>query len=102
MVAGAKGDPLKPIRILLGRMSPLLLDMLHHVVASNPSMTVVGQVGDADLLAVLLGTGLACLAPDIVTAIVEGRQPLALTAATLLAIQMPLCWKAQRAMLGFS
>ena len=29
----------------------MLLDMLHHVVASNPSMTVVGQVGDADLLA---------------------------------------------------
>jgi hypothetical protein len=51
MVAGTKGDPLKPIRILLGRMSPLLLDMLHHVVASNPNMAVVGQVGDADLLA---------------------------------------------------
>jgi hypothetical protein len=32
-------------------MPPLLLDMLHHVVASEPNMTVVGRVGDADLLA---------------------------------------------------
>lgn len=31
-------------------MSPLLLDMLHHVVASEPNMAVVGRVGDADLL----------------------------------------------------
>jgi len=56
MVTGTKGDPLKPIRILLGRMSPLLLDMLHHVVASNTNMTVVGQVGDADLLAAVRQT----------------------------------------------
>jgi hypothetical protein len=42
---------LKPVRILLGGMSPLLLDMLHHVVASEPNMAVVGRVGDADLLA---------------------------------------------------
>jgi hypothetical protein len=32
-------------------MPPLLLDMLHHVVASEPDMTVVGRVGEADLLA---------------------------------------------------
>lgn len=41
--------------------------------------------------------GLACLAPDIVTTIVEGRQPRTLTAANLL-----LCWQAQRTVLGFS
>jgi DNA invertase Pin-like site-specific DNA recombinase len=46
-------------------------------------------------------TGLACLAPDIVTAIVEGRQPRTLTSAALLAIDLPHCWTAQRAMLGF-
>jgi hypothetical protein len=45
---------------------------------------------------------LGCLAPDIVTAVVEGRQPPALTAATLLDLDLPLCWKAQRALLGFS
>ena len=45
---------------------------------------------------------LACLAPDIVTAIVEGRQPASLTARTLQNIDLPLAWPDQRALLGFS
>jgi hypothetical protein len=45
---------------------------------------------------------LACLAPDIVTAIVEGRQPAALTARTLQTIDLPLAWADQRALLGFA
>lgn len=44
---------------------------------------------------------LACLAPDIVTAIVEGRQPTTLTASTLLNIELPFCWAEQRKLLGF-
>ena len=43
------------------------------------------------------------LAPDIVAAIVEGRQPAALTATTLLHdTRLPLAWAAQRARLGFA
>jgi site-specific DNA recombinase len=45
--------------------------------------------------------GLSCLAPDIVTAIVEGRQPATLTAKLLANIDLPLCWREQRAALGF-
>lgn len=45
--------------------------------------------------------GLSCLAPDIVTAIVEGRQPAKLTAKMLFTIDLPLCWREQRAALGF-
>ncbi len=45
---------------------------------------------------------LSCLAPDIVTAIVERRQPQALTARTLLAIELPVSWQDQRALLGFA
>jgi hypothetical protein len=45
---------------------------------------------------------LGCLAPDIVTAIVEGRQPQTLTAAAVLAAELPPCWSAQRQILGFS
>ena len=41
-----------------------------------------------------------CLAPDIVTAIVEGRQPATLDHNTLMAGDLPLDWAAQRAMLG--
>lgn len=45
---------------------------------------------------------LACLAPDIVTAIVEGRQPASITARTLQKIDLPLAWPDQRALLGFA
>ena len=42
------------------------------------------------------------LAPDIVTAILEGRQPVELTARTLLRIaDLPLAWSEQRRALGF-
>ena len=44
---------------------------------------------------------LSCLAPTIVTAIVEGRQPPTLTARTLQEIDLPLAWTAQRELLGF-
>ncbi|HVR90217.1 MAG TPA: recombinase family protein [Novosphingobium sp.] len=45
---------------------------------------------------------LSCLAPDIVTAIVEGRQPQSLTVRSLLGTELPLAWSEQRAALGFS
>lgn len=44
---------------------------------------------------------LSCLDPDIVTAIVEGRQPLKLTPSKLLAADLPLAWADQRRALGF-
>ncbi|MGX7924959.1 recombinase family protein [Tsuneonella sp. HG094] len=44
---------------------------------------------------------LSCLAPDIITAIVEGRQPPSLTAKSLLECELPLAWAEQRAVLGF-
>ena len=46
--------------------------------------------------------GLACLAPDIVTAIVQGKQPPTLTAKSLSSVELPLSWNAQRRLLGFS
>lgn len=45
---------------------------------------------------------LSCLAPDIVTAIVEGRQPEALTANRLSKTELPLAWSEQRKALGFN
>ena len=44
---------------------------------------------------------LVCLDPDIVTAIVEGRQPLKLSPSKLLAADLPLAWADQRRVLGF-
>ena len=46
---------------------------------------------------------LAYLAPDITTAILEGRQPRDLTAQTLLDhSRLPLAWPEQRSLLGFA
>lgn len=47
-------------------------------------------------------SALTCLAPDIVTVIVEGRQPASLTARTMRDIDLPLAWADQRALLGFA
>ena len=44
---------------------------------------------------------LGCLAPEIVTAIIEGRQPLKLTPSKLLAAELPLAWAEQKRALGF-
>lgn len=44
---------------------------------------------------------LACLDPDIVTAIIEGRQPPKLTPGKLLAVDLPLAWAEQKRVLGF-
>jgi site-specific DNA recombinase len=45
---------------------------------------------------------LTSLAPDIVAAILDGRQPPELTANALMAnTRLPLEWSAQRAALGF-
>jgi hypothetical protein len=46
---------------------------------------------------------LAFLAPDIVTAILAGKQPAGLTANKLMAdTRLPLDWRDQRAALGFT
>ncbi len=45
---------------------------------------------------------LSCMAPDIVTAIVEGRQPASLSTRELLKIDLPFDWNEQRRALGFA
>lgn len=45
---------------------------------------------------------LGCLAPDIVTAIIEGGQPLKLTPRILLAADLPANWNEQKRVLGFA
>jgi DNA invertase Pin-like site-specific DNA recombinase len=45
---------------------------------------------------------ITCLAPDIVLAIVEGTQPVKLKKSDLLSKELPMCWKKQRTVLGFT
>lgn len=73
------------------------------LVLENPGRAVASIAADHGRCRTRLAklVGLSCLAPDIVTAIVEGRQPAKLTPNVLTTIDLPLCWRDQRAALGF-
>jgi site-specific DNA recombinase len=70
----------------------------------NPAATIEGVAAGEGFGATYAGRllRLTSLAPDIVTAIFDGRQPPELTANALMAdARLPLEWSAQRAVLGF-
>jgi DNA invertase Pin-like site-specific DNA recombinase len=74
-----------------------------QLILANPEQSIASVASSHNRCRTRLGklAALACLAPDIVTAIVEGRQPATLTARTLQEIELPLAWAEQRALLGF-
>lgn len=45
---------------------------------------------------------ISCLAPDIVVAILQGRQPIGFLSKTLFEVDLPLAWEEQRRVLGFA
>jgi hypothetical protein len=77
--------------------------MARKLLAANPVQSIASIAAGHGRCRTRLGklAALSCLAPDIVTAIVEGRQPPLLTARTLQDIDLPLAWVDQRALLGF-
>ena len=74
-----------------------------QLVLANPSTAIATLAANNNRCRTRLGklASLACLAPDIVRAIVEGRQPPNLTARVLQDVDLPLAWPDQRALLGF-
>jgi len=67
-----------------------------------PSQQAIAVREGLDVANVKRQIGLAFLAPDVVTAILEGRQPAHLTAARLTRLyDLPLDWAEQRRALGF-
>lgn len=74
-----------------------------QLLLASPDQTIVAIAARHGRCRTRMGklAALSCLAPDIVTAIVEGRQPATLTARTLQDIELPLAWSEQRALLGF-
>ena len=87
------------IRLLLRAFA--IREKLDH----NPNLTM-HRIADAEDVVPSYATRLlrlTYLAPDIVTAIVEGRQPIELTANRLMNdTRLPLEWQAQRELLGFA
>src|SRR5690606_22282394 len=74
------------------------------LVVEMPSRSIASIAQDQERCRARLTklVALSCLAPDIVTAIVEGKQPEHLTASRLMDIALPISWPEQRAALGFS
>ena len=85
---------------------PVLLKLIVHAYAAKEVMIggkhnpLVGGYSKEHLVKLLR---LTCLAPDIVSAIVEGRQPVELTGRRLLrATNIPHAWAEQRRLFGFA
>ena len=100
----------KPINIAQATRDEKLVALVseahlaRQLVLTNPERSIAAIAADHGRCRTRLGklAALSCLAPDIVTAIVEGRQPPTLTARTLQDIDLPLAWTDQRALLGFA
>ncbi|MEG3155730.1 recombinase family protein [Sphingomonas sp. RB1R13] len=81
---------------------PKLIALLIRAHAAREQLAALDMTAPRDLRRELVRVArIAYLAPDIVAAIVEGRQPGGLRSRKLERGDLPLCWKAQREMLGF-
>ena len=85
---------------------PVLLKLVAHASAAQKMMlsgephNSVSKYGKRHLWQLLR---ISWLAPDILSAMVEGRQPTSLTGRDLLrATNIPLDWTSQRAFFGFA
>ncbi len=83
----------------------LLAEAQHaqQIVLSRPTQptasTADGIENGRERLAKMVS--LSCLAPDIIEAVLGGRQPAVLTAQMLLDVDLPMNWSEQRQCLGF-
>jgi site-specific DNA recombinase len=85
---------------------PVLLRLVAHAFAARDFLVdgtpspMIAEYSKAHLQKL---TRLSFLAPDIISAIIDGSQPENLTGRRILRMgNVPLCWKAQRAMLRFN
>ncbi|QGN55449.1 recombinase family protein [Novosphingobium sp. Gsoil 351] len=69
---------------------------------AGKSISAIARDARCDRVRLNRVLALACLAPDIVTAILEGRQPIGLSSTLLMRTDLPLDWAEQRVLLGFA
>ena len=85
-----------------GDRDPKLVALVMRAHAAREQLAALNSTAPRDLRRELARVArIAYLAPDIVAAIVEGRQPSSLRSRKLERGELPLCWKTQREMLGF-
>jgi DNA invertase Pin-like site-specific DNA recombinase len=100
--AAASGDqPLERDEKLVRLLAEAHAARLH--VDKSPEKPLVKIATEEKRCRTRLGRlyAIGCLAPDIVTAVVEGRQPRALSRRALFAAELPLEWERQRELFGF-
>lgn len=101
VVQGEANDATDPSLIRLLIRAFAIRDRLDQ--DPNLSMHRIAEAEDVVPSYVTRLLRLTWLAPDIVSAIVDGRQPIGLTANRLMAnTRLPLEWQAQRELLGFA
>ena len=104
LIPGPGSEPLRRVRD--EKLVALVAEAhaARQLVMANTGMSLAGISAGANRCRTRLGQllSLSCMAPEIVTAIVEGRQPPTLTARSLLATELPPAWHDQRSALGFS
>lgn len=85
-----------------GNCDPKLVALVVRAQAAREQLAALDMAAPRDLRRELARVArISYLAPDIVAAIVGGRQPISLRSRKLKRGELPLCWKAQREMLGF-
>lgn len=85
---------------------PVLLRLIAHAFAAQDQMVrdiPSPMLSEYSKRHIQRLTRLSYLAPDIITSIIDGTQPVDLTGRKLLRIgKLPLCWTDQRSILGFN
>ena len=100
----------QPAKHRIAARDPKLIALIAEAYAARQ---IVNEAGDKPLSRIASEAGrcrsrltklaaLSCMAPDIVTTVVEGRQPDTLNAKRLLTMSLPIEWAEQRKMLGFA
>ena len=94
------------VRIRDDKLVGLLADAhaARELAKANPDLPLARIAADAGRCRTRLARllALSCLAPDVVVAIVEGRQPTGLTARSLMALDLPIGWPEQRKLLNIA
>jgi hypothetical protein len=105
IVPGPEASASKPVR-RDAKLTAMIAEahQARKLVLTNPERSLAQIAREQGRCRTRFGrlVALSCLAPDIVTAIVQGKQPEHLTAARLTSTPLPLCWAEQRRELGLA
>ncbi len=103
VIPGLGGHEARPDPLLCSLISKPLVWMNRLVSPDLPSLSAIAKAESMSVGDVSRTLQLAFLAPDIVEAILAGRQPVDLTAQKLKRLkELPAEWSAQRRLLGFN